>query len=256
MTDLKCLILDIETAPMLAYVWGLKDQNISLIQVQKDWNLIAWGAKWLHAPATEMMYQDLSKAKDMSNDKSILGSLWELLDEADIVITQNGKNFDVPRINARFIMHGMTPPSPFKHLDTYQIAKHTAQFTSNKLEYLTDKLCTRYKKLSHKRFPGWQLWIECLKGNKEAWAEMRTYNIHDVLSTEELFLKLKAWTPANSPKIYNVFQGKAACRMCGAKTHSRGQVKDKKTMWRVVCTSPLCGKWDTVTIKEEGSKVA
>ena len=34
---------------------------------------------------------------------------------------------------------------------------------------------------------------ECLKGNQEAWAEMREYNIDDVLSLEELYNLLSSW---------------------------------------------------------------
>jgi uncharacterized protein YprB with RNaseH-like and TPR domain len=127
--------------------------------------------------------------------RKILRDLWKLLDEADIVITQNGKNFDTPKLNARFIEHGMKPPSPYKHLDTYQIARSAAKFTSNKLEYLTEKLCTKYKKLKHEKFPGFALWAECLKGNVAAWNEMRRYNKHDVLATEELYMKIRAWAP-------------------------------------------------------------
>lgn len=58
---------------------------------------------------------------------------------------------------------------------------------------MTDKFCKKYKKLKHKKFPGHELWKECLKGNKEAWNEMRKYNIHDVLATEELYNVLKQW---------------------------------------------------------------
>jgi len=82
----------------------------------------------------------------------------ELLDQADILITQNGQAFDSPKINTRFILNGMKPPSPYKHLDTYKIAKKVASFTSNSLEYLTDKLCIKYKKLAHAKFPGMLLW--------------------------------------------------------------------------------------------------
>lgn len=37
---------------------------------------------------------------------------------------------------------------------------------------MTDKLCVKYKKLNHSKFPGMELWRECLKGNSEAWTEM------------------------------------------------------------------------------------
>jgi DNA polymerase elongation subunit (family B) len=189
----RILVLDIETRPIEAYVWGLKDQNIALNQIKEDWGIIAWAAKWFRAPAATTIYKDQRNAKDVRKDKSLITPLWSLLDDADLVITQNGRNFDSKKLNARFILNGMKPPSPYRHLDTYQIVKRVAAFTSNKLEYLTDKLCTKYKKLRHKKFPGFSLWTSCLAGNKAAWDEMRRYNIHDVLATEELYTKIQAW---------------------------------------------------------------
>lgn len=250
----KVLILDIETAPMLAYVWDLKDQNIGLSQIHTDWHLLAWCAKWLDDPVSKAVYQDQRNAKNIQDDKTLLQDLWQMLDEADIVITQNGKNFDGPKLNARFIMHGMKPPSPYQHKDTYQIVKSVAKFTSNRLEYLTDKLCTKYKKLSHGKFPGMSLWKECLSGNKEAWNEMQKYNIHDVLSTEELYNKIKAWAPQNSPKVYNILQERPQCRTCGieGKIQKRGITwKSKQQLQRIQCMS--CGAWDTLKIVKEAA---
>ena len=251
----KVLIFDIETAPMLAYVWGIHEQNITLNQIHSDWHILAWGAKWLGDPASKVMYMDQRNAKDFQNDKALLDALWKVLDEADVVITQNGKNFDTPRINARFIMHGMNPPSPYKHLDTYQIVRSVAQFTSNKLEYLTGKLCKKYKKLSHSKYPGFSLWTECLKGNKDAWNEMKKYNIHDVLSTEEFYLKIRAWTPENMPRIYNAEHLKQQCRTCGVegKIQRRGKAwKNKSQIQRIQCMG--CGAWDSLPIKKPKAK--
>jgi DNA polymerase elongation subunit (family B) len=245
MNSPKVLVFDIETSPITAYVWGLKDQNISLSQIVKDWQVMAWGAKWLDAPASSMMYQDVRH----TSERTLLKGIWKLLDEADIVITQNGKSFDSKKLNARFIHYGMPPPSPYKHIDTYLVVKQAADFTSNKLEYLTDKLCTKYKKLSHSKFPGMSLWNECLRGNKSAWNEMRIYNIHDVLSTEELYNKIRAWGPQNMPKIYTAA---STCSSCGHSAQRRGtEMKGKSLVQRIRCTNSECGKWGTESIAKE-----
>ena len=57
----------------------------------------------------------------------------------------NDIRFDVPKLKARMIIKGFKPFSSFKQIDTCVIAKKTFGFTSNKLEYMTDKLCTKYK---------------------------------------------------------------------------------------------------------------
>lgn len=242
MTKQRVLVFDIETAPMLAYVWGRREVNVALNQLKSDMHVIAWAAKWLGSPARSTMYRDQRDEKDITNDKVILSNLWTKLDEADIVVTQNGKAFDSKILNARFIMHGWAPPSPYKHLDTLQIARSAAKFTSNSLEYLTDKLCTKYKKLSHSKFPGMELWKECMAGNRKAWDEMKRYNIHDVLSTEELYMKLRAWAPANAPQVFQVNPDEE-CGTCGARdVHQRGWGYRKATRFkRMLCRD--CGTW-------------
>lgn len=241
--SVQCLVFDVETSPITAYVWGLKDQNISLNQIVKDWELLAWGAKWLGE--NTVFYRDRSQV----SEKQLLSEIWELLNEADIVITQNGKSFDSRRLNARFIHYGLRPPSPYRHIDTYLLAKGAADFTSNKLEYLTDKLCKKYKKLSHSKFPGMSLWNECLKNNKKAWAEMKRYNVHDVLSTEELYNAIKAWGPQNMPRLYH---NPLKCGVCGHKAQRRGQeLKGKTLVQRIQCRSVTCGKWGTESLAKE-----
>ncbi len=207
----KILLFDIETAPILGYVWGLWENNLSLNQIKSDWHLLAWSAKWLHDPASKIMYMDQRNARNVENDKTILKGIWKLLDEADIVVTQNGRAFDEKKLNARFILNGMKPPSSFKHIDTKLLASKRFAFTSNKLEYLTDKLCKKFKKSKHAQFSGFELWSECLKGNLNAWKEMEHYNKLDVLSLEELYLKLQPWDTSVN---FNLYSDKASEHKC------------------------------------------
>jgi uncharacterized protein YprB with RNaseH-like and TPR domain len=187
----KILFIDIETKPILGHVWRLWDQNVGLNQIVEDWSILSFCAKW--KGTEEVIYQDLEGQEDFEDDAVLLDSLWRLLNEADIVIGQNSRRFDVKKIFARFILNGLPKPSHFRQIDTMEIAKRQFGFTSNKLEYMTDKLCTVYKKQTHKQFPGHLLWAECLKGNPLAWAEMKDYNIYDVLSLEELYDILSSW---------------------------------------------------------------
>lgn len=181
----KVLVLDIETAPLEVYAWQLWDVNVSLDMIIKDSSILSFSAKWMHDDT--VIYMDTSKEKDVRNDEKLVRALWVLLDQADVILTQNGKRFDVPRVNSRFLNYNLSAPSSYQHIDTYRISKKNFGHTSNKLEYLTKKYCKKYKKSGHKRFPGFLLWKECLAGNKAAWAEMKDYNRIDVLSLEELY---------------------------------------------------------------------
>lgn len=215
----RVLIYDIETAPILGHVWGLWDNNVSLNQIESDWHILSWSAKWLGDAEDQVMYIDQRNAKNIEDDSDILQLIWNLLDEADIVITQNGKHFDQKKLNARFVIHGFQPPSSYKHIDTKQIASRHFGFTSNKLEYMTDKLCTKYKKLKHTKFPGFELWKECLAGNVEAWDEMKQYNMHDVLALEELYTKLIPWDSSIDFNLYTESED-IACK-CGSTEFSK-----------------------------------
>lgn len=240
MTHPKILTLDIETSPLQAYVWGLFDQTVGLNQIKEEWCMLSFCAKWLGNP--NVIYQDNSKQRNKEDDRKLAASLWKLLDEADIVVAQNGKRFDVRKINARFLLLGYKPPSPYKIIDTMIEARRHFAFTSNKLEWLTDKL-TPTKKQKHKKFPGFELWKECLAGNPEAWAEMREYNIPDTVSTEELYLILRPWIEGH-PNVANYTDPTTpACPKCGSheviqKGHRHTQVG---RYIRYRCNA--CGGW-------------
>lgn len=214
----RILALDIETAPIISYTWGLWDQNVGVNQIHTDWSILSWAAKWLGQD--KVLYQDVSKQKNKRDDSKILKGMWKLLDEADIIVTQNGKQFDAKKLNARFVINGMNPPAPYKHIDTRQLAKKSFGFTSNSLEYMSKSLGVKYKKLLHKKFPGFELWKECLAGNQEAWEEMKKYNCHDVLALEEVYNKLIPW---HNPVDFRVYSGdtKPACPTCGSSSLQR-----------------------------------
>lgn len=231
----KILFFDIETAPILAYTWDIWDQNISLNQIKQDWFVLSWSAKWLGEK--KVMYMDQRNAKDVSNDKTLLEGIWKLLDEADIVVTQNGKAFDQKKLYARFIMNGMQPPSSFQHHDTKKIASKNFAFTSNKLEYLTDKLNTKYKKIKNS---GFTLWTRCLAGELSAWKEMEKYNKHDTLALEELYLKLRTWEPSINYAVY-LDEIEPVC-VCGSENvKKKGFAYSSVAKYqRYICTD--CGK--------------
>lgn len=187
----RILIYDIELAPILAHVWGIWQQNIGLNQIQQDWFVLSWAAKWLDEK--KIFYYDQRNSKEIENDKKILIPIWDLLDEADIVVTQNGKSFDQKKLNTRFLFHGMPPPKPSKHIDTKLLAKKHFSFTSNKLEHLSAVIAPESTKSSHSQYPGHELWKAVLRGDMRAWREMEKYNKQDVLATEAIYKRMASW---------------------------------------------------------------
>lgn len=225
----KVLVLDIETCHIIASIWDKGEQYISHKQVVKDWAIVAWSAKWLGDPVSETFYGDQRKAADIRNDKTLLMPLRGLLDDADFIMTQNGKNFDWPKIQARFMLNKIKFPSYFEHIDLYKEFKNVG-FTSHSLDYMTDKFCVKYKKLDHSEFPGDSLWKECEKGNLRAWACMKKYNNWDVWSLEELFENTKEYLPKVTYKISCPVRN---CKNCGGKRFlSNGTRSTKKEVYK------------------------
>lgn len=234
------ITLDIETAPLEVYSWGLWDVNVALNQIITEWSLLSFAAKRLDKKT--VLYRDNRGQKNTRDDKGLMLGLWTVLDEADIIIAQNGKKFDIKKINARFAMLGFDPPSPYRVIDTVQVARQNFGFTSNKLEWLS-KYLTPTKKSQHKKFPGFELWTECLKDNTDAWKEMQRYNIADVIATEELYLKLRPWI-TNHPNVSAFTNSEIlACPKCGSKdVQKRGHTFTNVAKYaRMRCNS--CKGW-------------
>lgn len=238
----RILIIDIETGPIRSYHWGLWDQTIGLEQIEEEWNVISYAAKWFGK--SKVIYGDTSGrgAGKIRDDKKVLGEIWKLLDEADLVIAQNGVSFDVKKINARLLMHGFGPYSPVRVIDTLHAAKRHFGFTSNKLAWMTEHL-TDHPKSKHKLYPGFELWLECLKDNPRAWKEMKKYNIQDVLGTEKLYIKLRPWI-AQHPNLGSYFvEITPVCRICSSEDlEKRGfAITQQGKYQRYQCGD--CGAW-------------
>jgi uncharacterized protein YprB with RNaseH-like and TPR domain len=229
----KILFLDIETAPILARVWGLWDQNVGLNQIVKDWFIMSFAAEL----AGSMHYLDQRYSQPLDDDSMMLVAIHHLLCEADIVVGHNVAKFDIRKLNARFLKHGMTPPTSYRVIDTLKIAKRHFALTSNKLEYVAKYLgCS--EKLTNRKFNGQELWNQCLAGNKDAWDEMESYNKNDVVVLKEVYDKLLRWDNSIS---FGVFEHETVCgcghqgfRQAGVKVTNGGKFE------RLVCES--CGK--------------
>ena len=183
----RILILDIETSLMEFYGFGIRNQYISAEMIKKDWTVISVAAKWLDDK--EIFQIDTEHVCE----RRLLTRVRALMNKADIIIGHNSKNFDIKRLNGKFEEHGIKRPSSFQQVDTYRLSTKHFSFSSHTLDYLLKKLNAPIRKLKHAKFPGKTLWIECDKGNPEAFEEMRKYNVRDVLGTEWLYKRLAPW---------------------------------------------------------------
>jgi transposase-like protein len=201
------LSFDVETIPLIAYAWGPYDQNINPEQLIKDWCLLAFSGKWMD---DEKIVSEVLTPKEAveRDDERLVKLCWKMMDQADVVIAHNGRDFDIKKLNTRYLNHGLGPTTPFKLVDTLLAARSAFGLTYNKLDYIAQYLGTQ-----RKRETDFQLWIDCDHGDKEALARMQEYNECDVEVLEQIYLKIRAYIP-NHPKLssYNKVQGK--CPVC------------------------------------------
>jgi hypothetical protein len=208
----KILILDIETAPMEVYVFALKDNNyISPANGNKDFFIISWSAKWLFYPDTmsDVVTPDESLARD---DNRIMKSLWNLVNQADIIVAHNGRGFDFKKMNSRFILNGFPPPSSYETVDTLQVARSIFGFSSNALTYLNLILGLDIKSETG----GMSLWIRCVNGDQSALLKMQGYNRNDVDILEELYIVLRPWIKSHPNCGLYMEISEPVCRNCGS----------------------------------------
>jgi DNA polymerase elongation subunit (family B) len=238
----RIITIDIETSPLESYTWGIWEQNVSVDQIKTEWTILSYAVKTLGDP--KIRYKDTGGrgVKKVRDDKSLLLDIHKELDDADIVIAQNGRAFDTKKVNARMVMHGIKPYSPVRVIDTLEVAKKHFRFTSNKLQWLSKHL-TDQPKDDHKEFPGMELWIECLNDNPRAWKVMKKYNEQDVLSAELVYLRMRPWI-AQHPNLSVFSEGGATkCPKCDS-THvqKRGyEVTQASRYQRFQCMD--CSGW-------------
>lgn len=239
--SIKTLVLDLETIPAVAYVWGLWDQNVGLNQLKSPTAVTCFAAKWV---GVDEVY---FSSEMMHTREGMVHAAWELLDEADEVVGFNSNSFDLKHLNAEFMLLGLPPPSPYKKIDLMRAVKGQAKFMSNKLAYLSDVLDIGAKLETG----GFELWLDYMQGKRAAIKQMREYNEQDVLLTERLYDRLRPWvtTGVNRSAVVNGH----VCPTCGSShLHSRGTTKTLQLTYRKY-QCQQCGGWSRAVVAEEKS---
>lgn len=239
---MKILLLDIETSPNTAHVWGLWNQNIGLAQLRESSRVMCWSAKWL---GEEEIFFD---SEYQSRHKTMIKRVYQLLSKADAVIHYNGAKFDIPTLQKEFLKYGLPPPSPFKQIDLLRTARSQFRFPSNKLDYVAGQLGLGGKR----KHEGHDLWTKCMAGDDEAWETMKDYNIQDVALLEKVYTRFLPWIKTH-PNMSH-FTGDAVCPTCGGKHYQSRGTRAKATglVRRYQCQNPACGTWfeSAVVIKK------
>ena len=242
---MKILLIDIETSPNIAHVWGMFKQNIGLNQLMETGEVICYAAKWLNDDKVHF-----GSIHHHGKESMLLGA-HALLEEADVVVHYNGERFDIPHLNTEFVKAGLMPPASFKQIDLFKTVKSNFRFTSNKLAHVAVELGVGKKVVNE----GHTLWVKCMAGIESAWEDMREYNIQDTVLLEDLYFVLRPWLKVSVNAGLYGDSDTMQCPHCGSdKLHKRGfSYTSVSKFQRYQCQG--CGAWSrgskNLTTKEE-----
>ena len=246
---------DIETSPNLGYFWGLWKQNIGLKQLIDATEMLSFGAQWVTINNGKIIRGEYIFATtwQIGGRRGMVQKLWELFDEADVVMGWNNKSFDDKHVTREFIEHDLSPPKPYHSLDLMQKVKGIVRLPSNKLDYVLSWLGIE-QKYSHS---GFDMWLGVMRGEKKYQDMMETYQRHDVenklvgileriLPFIELPVNVNLYTEG-----YDV-DSRPLCRKCGGKTNWDGYRYTKQTKFRQYkCKS--CGSYGRHRLRAAGA---
>lgn len=223
------LILDIETQPITARVWGLFNQNIGLNQIVDNGGILCVGLKWLGDKNCYMF------SKWEHGYEEMIKAVHAFLEEADAIITYNGNHFDLPKLRGACAEVGLTPPPPVNSIDVYTSVKKLG-LISNKLAFVGP-----FYKIGKKLATGgFELWTGVIDGDKKCQKQMEKYCVQDVRLLEQVYVRLLPYL-VNHP---NIGGGAGSCRSCsGTHLTKRGTRLTKLLrIQRLQCNT--CGTWN------------
>lgn len=231
---MRRLFIDIEAAPAKAYIWGLKTRYVPLDHIAEDGYVLCFSYWWEGDD-----YIGFYSRWDHGHD-TMVEAAWDLLDEADHVISFNGKSYDIPMLYTQFLIARLGPPSPYYHTDLFEETRQFRTLSRSLKHYL--RLLSLDNKLEHK---GMELWTGCMEGIKADQKVMEEYNIQDVQVMPEFYDILYPWlkkVPNEALYMTPDESGELHCRCGSTNLRFKGYNHTKVLSYkRFQCRD--CGSW-------------
>lgn len=217
---MKILTLDIETSPHKGWAFNVWQNNMAPGQIIEATYMMSWAAKWYGGKKRDTMYREF-------RDPLMISDLYDLIDDADLIIGFNHDKFDLRHIAREFVEDGYGPSRPVATVDLLKVVKQRFNFPHNRLDYVAPRILgDKFRKLDT---GGFDLWPAFIDGDPKAMALMQRYNKQDVYMTEALYTKLRPWVK-NHPYI-------------GTGTHT--DIGDRVQAY----TCPVCGTPDALKLR-------
>jgi hypothetical protein len=112
------------------------------------------------------------------------------MDEADIIVTQNGDRFDLPKLNTKFLKWRLNPPAHYLTVDTLSSARATFGNTYNNLNELARWLGLNVEK-TKMTIDDWKACLTNDQAADDALGHMLAYCMRDVAPLlEDVYLTM------------------------------------------------------------------
>lgn len=204
----KRLFFDIETSYCQGWFWqpSFKTQ-ISYDQVLKQSSIICICYKWQGSDKVRSLTWNNGDASEM------MDKFFDVISEADEVVSHNGDKFDIKWIRTHFLLNGYKSMPEIKSIDTLKISRSKFKFPSNRLDAIGKYLGFGGKKDTG----GIQLWHDIIqKNSKRAMKEMVDYCKRDVELLEKVFLKLEGFSKHKTHLGVEFNSNKKDCPYCAS----------------------------------------
>ena len=215
----KILFWDLESSLMEGYFFGIWQQNIPLTRVKKQSHLLT--ASWAFNDEAVQGVRLTPEQVKVSDDLDVVVKMVQVINDADLIVTFNGKKFDVKLLNTRALFWGLPPIKPVKHIDLMEQSKRLFKFPSNSMQNISMYLGEDGKIATS----GTRLWERCAEWENyqtcsNALEEMLTYNGQDIEVTRDLYYCFQGWMKnvPNLGTITNEVSGNhtVRCSHCGS----------------------------------------
>lgn len=236
---MRIAILDIERIPgrFAADFWDLnafKNRRITPHEVTEWPRTICLAWKWLEEKPVHF-----SAEWEKGGYEGMIRNAHRVYDEADVVVGHNLNAFDTKHLRTSWRDLGLTPPAPFKVVDTLTQARKWFGDESMQLVALTARLGIATKTDAYDVRTA----RAAVAGDKKAQRKLKAYNIGDIIASEELYLKLRPWMNNHPHHALYALDDDDCCQNCGGKNLQRRgyEVVGVGKYPRFQCQD--CGKW-------------
>ncbi len=130
--------------------------------------------------------------KSTGDEKSVLSKLVSRLGGYDVIVTWNGRSFDLPFLTTRLLSHGLDPRPLLgrRHVDLGEVVKGRLRLTFSYLEHVCDFLGIE-KRRGPMGMDVPHLYLKAQEGDARASKIIREHCLDDLEATRKVFARLK-----------------------------------------------------------------